>query len=178
MTFVDELKAKEREPYQPPAPEPTKEELEHQKRHEYIVSGDFAREIIDKLKRDLLDELEDSRTFGTSMARYHTVRCIYEEREYCKKEREYHKKYSCSEKPGVDIKERKRELLKYHLPHRVFDKDETDRLKRQLQKKLVADGFNVSFDIKEFKYKICSGLGLCVEKKSYGYTMSFTVHWK
>lgn len=177
MTFVDELKAKEREPYNP-VPAPTKEELEHQKRHEYIMSGDFARDIIDKLKRYLLDELEASRIFGSPMERYHTVRCIYEEREYRKKEREYHKKCYCSEGQGVDKKERKRELLKYHLPHRVFDKDEADCLKRQLQKSLVADGFNVSFDIKEFKYKICSGLGLGVEKKSYGYTMSFTVHWK
>ncbi len=177
MTFVDELKAKEREPYCS-APEPSKEELEHQKRHEYIMSGDFARDIIDKLKCNLFDELEASRTFGTPMERYHTVRCIYEEREYRKKEREYHKKYSCSEEQGMDKKERQRKLLKVHLPHRVFDKSEIECLKKQLQKSLVADGFKVSFDVKEFKYKICSGLGLGVETKNYGYTMSFNVHWK
>ena len=57
MTFVDELKAKEREPYQPPSPEPSEEELHLQKRHEYIASGGFTREIVDELKRKLLDEL-------------------------------------------------------------------------------------------------------------------------
>ena len=40
------------------------------------------------------------------------------------------------------------------------------------------DGFKVSFDVKEFKYKICSDLGLGLEKKNYGYTMSFTVRWE
>ena len=178
MTFVDELKAKEREPYQPPSPEPSEEELHLQKRHEYIASGGFTREIVDKLKRKLLDELEASRIFGSPMERYHTVRCIYEEREYRKKEREYNEKYSCSKEQGVDKKERQRELLKYHLPHRVFDKNEIECLKKQLQIALVADGFKVSFDVKEFKYKICSGLGLGVEKKSYGYTMNFTVRWE
>jgi len=178
MTFVEELKAKEREPYQPPLPEPSQEEFHLQKRHEYIVSGDFAQEIVDKLKRELLDEVEASRIFGSPMERYHTVRCIYEEREYRKKEREYNEKYSCSEEQGVDKKQRQRELLKVHLPHRVFDKNEIECLKKQLQNALVADGFTVSFDVIEFKYKICSGLGLAVEKKSYGYTMSFTVHWK
>ncbi len=178
MTFVDELKAKEREPYQPPSPEPSQEDLHLQKRHEYIVSGDFAQEIVDKLKRELLDELEASRIFGSPMERYHTVRCIYEERKYRKKEREYNEKYACSEKPDVDKKQRQQELLKLHLPHRVFDKSEIECLKKQLQNALIVDGFTVSFDVKEFKYKICSGLGLGIEKKSYGYTMSFTVYWK
>ena len=178
MTFVEELKAKAREPYQPPSPEPSEEQLRLQKRHEYIASGGFTRDIVDKLKRELLDELEASRIFGSPMERYHTVRCIYEEREYRKKERKYNEKYSCSEEQGVDKKERKRELLKYRLQHRVFDKGEIECLKKHLLKSLVADGFKVSFDVKEFKYKICSGLGLGVEKKSYGYTMSFTVHWE
>ena len=178
MTFVDELKAKAREQYQPPSPEPSQEELHLQKRHEYIASGGFTREIVDKLKRELLDELEASRIFGSPMERYHTVRCIYEEREYRKKECEYNEKYSCSEEQGVDKKQRQRDLLKVHLPYRDIDKSEIECLKRQLQNALVADGFRVSFDVKEFKYKICSGLGLGVEKKSYGYTMSFTVHWK
>lgn len=178
MTFVEELKAKEREPYQSPLPEPSQEELHSQKRHEYIVSGGFTREIVDKLKRELLDELEASRIFGSPMERYHTVRCIYEEREYRKKEREYNEKYSHSEGLGTDKKQRQQELLKYHLPHHVFDKSKIECLKKQLQNALAVDGFTVSFDVKEFKYKICSGLGLGVEKKSYGYTMSFTVHWK
>ena len=178
MTFVDKLKAKELEPYQPPTPEPSEEETERQKRHEYIMSGCFSRDIIDKLKRELLDELEASRIFGSLMEQYHTVRCIYEEREYRKKEREYNEKYSCSEEKGVYKKQRQRELLKVHLPYRVFDKGEIECLKNQLQNALIADGFKISFEVKEFKYKICSGLGFGLEKKSYGYTMSFTVRWE
>ena len=178
MTFVEELKKKEREPYKPPSPSPSKEEIEHQKRHQYIISGDFAKLIVDKMKQDLLDDLEFSRLFNCPMEKNHTVRCIYQEAEYQEKECEYQKKYYYSEEIAAEKKERQLEFLKYYLPHCVFDKDEIDCLKLQLQKSLVSEGFYVAFDIKEFKYKVCSGFGLGIEKKSYGYTMCFTIHWR
>ena len=178
MTFVDELRKKEFKEYEPPTPMLSKEEFEHKIRNEFILSGNFARHVIDKLKRNLLDELETSYVFGSPMERHHTVHCIYRESEYRKKECEYRTKYYCSEEQTTDTKERKQDCLKLHLLHCIFDKDEIDCLKQQLEKILISEGFNIIFDIKEFKYKMCSGFGLGVEEKSYGYTMSFTVYWR
>ena len=178
MRFVDELLAKEKEPYtDPQPPPPSKEITEHQKRHENIMSGAFGREIINNLKQELLNEVDSARLFRSSIERNKSKRCIYQEKEFRKKEVQFRAKYYHEEETVTEPKVRKQAYLDYYLPHCVFDKDEEEYLKRQLSKELLEEGFSVVFDIKEFYYKLCNGLGLGIKKLFYGYTMSFTVHW-
>lgn len=177
MTFVDELNVKEREPIKiSPAP-PSKEEMAMQKRKRYITTGDLAHEIVLKLKKGILDDLEASKLFNLPMEKTHTVRCIYQEKEYRKKEKEYRAKYYHSDDVTAKKVVRQQAYLDYYLPHCVFDLDEVKHLESQLRKVLIAEGFQISFEIKEFSFKLCNGLGLGIKKKTYGYTVSFTVHW-
>ena len=178
MRFVDELLAKEKEPYNnPPPPSPSKEVIEHQKRHEYILSGAFGREIINSLKQELLNEVNAARLFQSSIERNKSKRCIYQEKEFRQKAAQFRSKYYHEEETVAEPKVRKQAYLDYYLPHCVFDKNEVEYLKKQLNKELLAEGFSVVFDIKEFHYKLCNGLGLGIKKLFYGYTVNFTVHW-
>lgn len=177
MAFVDKLKEMEKEPYNPPKTPLSQEEIERQNRHQYIMSGEFSKFIIDKLKKNLLEEAENSRAYGFPIEKNHYFRCIYQEKAFRIKERKYQEEYNDFDNTPSNRIERKKKFLEYYLPHCVFDKEEKNCLKEQLQKELVADGFRVVFDIEEFKYKLCSGFGLGVERKSYGYTINFTVYW-
>ena len=177
MTFVEELLAKEKEPYKTPPKPPSKEEIEHQKRHEYIMSGSFGLYIINTLKQELLDDIESARVFNLPMNRDKTKKCIFQEKEYRRKESRFRSKYYHDEETKVEPKERKQAYLDYYLPHCVFDYDEVKHLESQLRKALIAEGFQISFEIKEFSFKLCNGLGLGIKKKTYGYTVSFAVHW-
>ncbi len=178
MRFVDELITKEKEPYtDPPPPPPSKVDIEHQKRHEFIMSGALGREIISTMKKELLKDVEAARVFPSTVERNKTTRCIYQEKEYRKEETLFRAKFYHDE--GTESKPivRKKAYLDYFLPHCVFDKDEVEYLQAQLKKDLVAEGFAIVFEIKEFHYKLCNGLGLGIEKIFYGYTMNFTVRW-
>ena len=85
MTFVEYLLAKEKEPYKSPPPKPSKKEIEHQKRHEYIMSGSFGRDIINTLKQELLDDIESAHLLDTPVNRHKSTRCIFQEKEYRRK---------------------------------------------------------------------------------------------
>ena len=143
----------------------------------HLMSGAFGREIINSLKQELLNEVNSAHLFHYSMERNKAKRCIYQEQEFRKKEAQFRSKYYHEEETVTEPKARKQAYLDYYLPHCVFDKDEEEYLKRQLSKELLAEGFSVVLDIKEFHYKLCNGLGLGVKKLFYGYTMSFTVRW-
>lgn len=178
MTFVEELLKAEKEKVVPEQPKTqTKEEIEHQKRHEYIMSGQFGKEIVDSLKKELMRSVQISQMTRTTMERCRTQRCIYEEKEYRKKEHEFLNHYYHAAEVKEDQKTRRQAYIDYYVPHCVFDNDEIEHLKCQLQKILVNEGFGVTFDIQEFKYKVCNGLAINLKKKTYGKTMSFTVHW-
>lgn len=177
MTFVEYLLAKEKEPYKSPPPKPSKKEIEHQKRHEYIMSSSFGRDIINTLKQELLDDIESAHLLNTPVNRHKSTRCIFQEKEYRRKESQFRSKYYHDEDIVAEPKERKQAYLDYYLFHCVFDLDEVKHLESQLRKALIAEGFQISFEIKEFSFKLCNGLGLGIKKKTYGYTVSFTVHW-
>ena len=178
MTFVEELLAKEKEPYKSQSPKaPSKEEIEHKTRHEIIMSGLFGQGIIKTLKQDLWNDVETSQLYKSTMDRYRKRMCIFREKEYREKEKAFRSRYYHDEDTIIGRKERKQSYLDYYLPHCVFDKDEVDFLKEQLQKELVLEGFKVTFDIQEFRFKVCNGFGFGIKKILYGYTMKFTVHW-
>ena len=104
MRFVDELLAKE-EPYNnPPPPSPSKEVIEHQKRHEYIMSGAFGREIINSLKQELLNEVNSARLFQSSIERNKSKRCIYQEKEFRQKASQFRSKYYHEEETVAEPK--------------------------------------------------------------------------
>ena len=165
MTFVEDLLAKEKEPYKSSPPKPSKKEIEHQKRHEYIMSGSFGRDIINTLKQELLDDVESAYLLNTPVNRHKSTRCIFQEKEYRKKEKEYRAKYYHSDEVMAKRTVRQQAYLDYYLFHCVFDLDEVKHLEFQLRKALVSEGFQISFEIKEFSFKLCNGLGLGIKKK-------------
>lgn len=178
MSFVEELLKAEKEKVASEKPKTqTKEEIEHQKRHEYIMSGQFGKEIVDSLKKELMSSAKISQMTRTTMERCRTQKCIYEEKEYRKKEHAFRNHYYHAAEAKEDQKTRRQKYIDHYVPHCVFHKDEVEHLKSQLQKILIEEGFRVAFDIQEFKFKVCNGLALNLKKKTYGYTMNFTVRW-
>ena len=177
MRLADELRSQESEPIVPDHKQPSKTEIDKIKRFEAIESGMLVEELIQYITKVLRQDLYTSRLTQTPMNRNYSFHCIYKQSEYHEKEKAYRSKYMNGE-PQTTLKSvKQREMLQYYLPHRVFSLSEIECLKRQIAKAMNQEGFQVSFAIKEFKYKICNGLGLAIQKKSYGYTMDFTVRW-
>ena len=177
MTFAEELRSKEKEPLQPKPVKPSKEELEKQARYADINSGVLTKEFVTRIKKELLRDLDTSRLHKISMSRNYTFNCTYRPDQYKAKEKEYRTKYIYNCEEDIQRKTKQKAYLNYFLPHRVFSLEEIELLKKQLSKALVAEGFRVAFEVKEFKFKICNGMGLAIPKISYGYTMNITIHW-
>ena len=173
----NELRSKESEPIVPDYKPLSKAEIEKIERYEAIVSGTLVDELVHHITKVLRQDLYSSRLTQTPMDKRYIFHCIYRQSDYCKKEKAYRNKYINGEAQTTLKSVKQREMLQYYLPHRVFNLSEIECLKSQIAKVMNQEGFQVSFDIKEFKYKICNGLGLAVQKQSYGYTMDFTVRW-
>lgn len=177
MRLADELRSQESEPIVPDHKQPNQAEIEKKERYEAIVSGTLVEELVQHITKVLCQDLYTSRLTQTPMERNYTFHCIYKQSDYHQKEKAYRSKYINGDEQTTLKSIKQREMLQYYLPHRVFDLSEIESLKRQIAKAMNQEGFQVSFDIKEFKYKMCNGFGLAIPKKSYGYTMDFTVRW-
>lgn len=177
MRLADELRSQESEPIVPDYKQPSKEEIDKIERYQAIVSGTLVEELVQHITNVLRQDLYSSRLMQTPMDKHYVFHCIYRQSDYCKKEKAYRNKYINGEEQTALKSVKQREMLQYYLPHRVFDLNEIECLKRQIAKAMNQEGFQVSFNIKEFKYKICNGFGLAIHKQSYGYTMDFTVRW-
>ncbi len=177
MRLADELRSKEKQPVESDPITLSQEDTEKQTRHNAIMSGSLTADLVRKIENVLRNDLYTSRLTMTPMDKNYTFHCIYKQSDYDRKLNDYRQKYIYSGDESTPKSVKLREQLNYHLLHRVFTLGEIECLKKQITMALSKEGFQVNCHIKEFKYKICNGLGLGIAMKSYGYIMDFTVRW-
>ena len=177
--FTDELR-KESKKNETPKCELSQEEKENQKRAEAVRSGALSSATYEALKQELMQYVTERKLLNLPQDNHYSYHCIYHPEEYRKKEKVHKSKYNKQYEEYADFKRSsmQRSYLNYFLPHRVFSKEECNILQWQLTELFKKDGFQYSFKVEEFKYKIYDGwFGLAKETQSYGYTLDFTVGW-
>ncbi len=181
MTFTDELRNLKNAPMSDLCAENSVEKHFFVSRLEDIENGAFVSGLYELIKQALIEEVRQAKLLGVSPANRYSATVIYDRNEYRKKEAAFNKKYRYRETDAQTEKRSEKQMayLDYYLPHCVFSKQECIIIETQLSKLFLQDGFEYSFEVKEFKYKIYDGLlGLGKERKSYGYTIEFALSWK
>ncbi len=191
MKFTDELNNIANEPLKNSKRILTKKEQDKADRKEAISNGKLSADFYELMKKSLIKEAEFERVFKAMHREFegdhrHSFEIVYKPDEFEKKDKDYRQNYRDAETEydylkGEEVPIRRSRKIQafvdYFVLHKVFSKNECELIQWQLARKLKEDGFHYSFTTKEFKRKICDGLGLLVPYTSFGYTISLTVWW-
>ncbi len=191
MKFTDELNNIANEPLKSSKRILTKKEQEEANRKDAISRGLLVADFYELMKKRLINEVNTAKFFEKLRGEIdhenrYSFEIVYKPDEFEKKDKEYRQNYRDAETEydylkGEEVPIRRSRKIQayvdYYVPHKVFSKNECDLIQWQLARKLKEDGFYYSFTTKEFKRKICDGLGLLVPTTSFGYTLNLTVWW-
>ncbi len=189
--FTDELRNISNEPVNPMKKVLSPKEQAIADKKEAISNGRLSSDFYDLMKKSLIKEVEirqvikQIREVEDDIPRY-SFEIVYKPDEFKKKDDDYRLNYRDKEseydyytgkEEPIRRSQKIRAYVEYFTYHKVFNKNECDLIQWQLARKLKEDGFHYSFATKEFKRKICDGLGLFVPTTSFGFTLNLTVWW-
>ncbi len=191
MKFTDELRKTANESVVPSKRTLTPKEQAEADKKEAISRGKLSNDFYEAMKASLLQEAKNAKMWEQLRGKQdndnrHSFEIVYLPKEFERKDKEYRQNYRDAETEydylkGEEVPIRRSRKIQayvdYYVPHKVFSKNECDLIQWQLARKLKEDGFHYSFTTKEFKRKICDGLGLLVPYTSFGYTLELTVWW-